>query len=532
MASSTRELIGLHSSRLVALLGRWPNSRGPLYRQLATRLEELIVRGEIGAEQRLPAERALADALAISRTTAVAAYDVLRDRGLVERRRGSGTWVSRPSRPVRGVVSPFNPLFLQLLDPARDLIDMTCAAPTALDALPDIIDDALAAAARWRKLGIGYFPGGLPGLREAVAARYSEQGLPTNAGQIVVTSGAQQALSLLAQLFVRPGDAVAVEEVTYPGALDAFAGTGARIRGVALTTAGVDVDELEDVVLRTSPRLIYLVPTFQNPSGAVLPIWARRRIVEIAEASRVPVIDDQVLAELAFDGTAQPPPLACYEGRVPVVSVGSLSKLVWGGLRVGWVRADEQTVAEVARLKAVADLGTDVLSQTVAVELFPRLDAVAVERRRELRARRDQLIGLLRAVLPAWEFSVPDGGQTLWVRLPGCEVRRFAQVALRHGVAVLEGSSLAVGEAGNEHLRLPLTLPAELLARGVERLKIAWLEYQGLQSASPPHQPSGASSSRSIGAKLAPLALDSAAVARDTPKDAAVSTKPDHELDR
>jgi len=222
------------------------------------------------------------------------------------------------------------------------------------------------------------------------------------------------------------------------------------------------------------------VPTFQNPTGTVLPGTARRRLVETAEARRVPVIDDQVLAELAFEATQQPPGLAWYHRGAPIVSVGSLSKLVWGGLRLGWVRAVAQTVAEIARLKAISDLGTDVLTQAVAVALFGPFG----------RGGRGSPAGVARAPRPACEPPAhvaacvgvrrAEGGQTFWVRLPGCDTGRFAQIALRHGVAVLEESSLAVVPSGGEHLRLPVTLPPETLAEAVVRLKAVWLEYRRL----------------------------------------------------
>ena len=464
--------------RFVALMGRWSGGPGPLYLKLASRLAWLIEQGEIASDRALPPERVLAAKLAISRTTAAAAYEVLRGRGLVERRRGSGTWVRRPSRPRREAAGGFNPLFLALLDANRDLIDLTCAAPTPSGALAELLDDGFAAAAGAARRGIGYFPAGLPELREVLAARYSALGLATGPDQVVVTSGAQQGLSLVAQLLLQPGDVVAVEEATYPGALDVFVGAGARIRAASLTRAGVSIEELEDLVERTSPRLIYLVPTFQNPTGVVLPAWARRRLLKVTGARQVAVIDDQVLSDLAFDSGPIPGPLACYGGDGAVLSVGSLSKLVWGGLRVGWIRADTRTVAQVARLKAVSDLGSDVLSQMVAVALFARLDAVVAARQRELGARCEQLVQLLRRSLPAWEFDVPRGGQTLWVRLPGCDARRFAQVALRHGVAVLDESSLAAEDSAGEHLRLPLTLPAAVLPDAVARLTGAWREYQ------------------------------------------------------
>lgn len=132
----------------------------------------------------------------------------------------------------------------------------------------------------------------------------------------------------------------------------------------------------------------------------------------------------------------------------------------------------------MARLKAVADLGTHVLAQSAAINLIARLAAIIDARRRELRERRDLLVRLLHATLPTWKFETPAGGQTLWVRMPGCGSRRFAQVALRHGVALLEGASLAAGQAGTEHLRLPFKAPPETLAGAVRRIEAAWHDYQ------------------------------------------------------
>jgi DNA-binding transcriptional MocR family regulator len=201
-------------------------------------------------------------------------------------------------------------------------------------------------------------------------------------------------------------------------------------------------------------------------------------VIEMTQSREITVIDDQVLSELAFDGGPTPGPLAGFGGDRSVVSVGSLSKLVWAGLRVGWIRADARTVAQIARLKAVSDLGSDVLSQMVGVALFARLDDVVADRQRELRAGCERLVQLMQDALPAWEFDVPQGGQTLWVRLPGCDARRFAQVALRHGVAVLDESSLAAEGSASEHLRLPLTLPEPMMVDAVARLAGAWSDYR------------------------------------------------------
>ncbi|GAA3819864.1 aminotransferase-like domain-containing protein [Amycolatopsis tucumanensis] len=463
----------MHAGRLAELLGRWSSGSEPLYLKLAARLEGLVERGEIPADGRLPTERALAAELAVSRNTAVAAYDVLRDRGLVERRRGSGTFVRRPPRPGRGVVAEFNPMFLHLLDPVPDLIDLTCAAPPQPAYLAEVVAEAAVG-----DFGIGYHPSGIPALRQAIADHYAAQGVPTDPAQIVVTSGAQQAISLLAQLFLRPGDAVAVEELTYPGALDAFRGGGARILGVPLTADGVSVPHLAEVVV--GAKLVYLVPAFQNPTGSVLPPHAARRVVALCESHGVPLVDDHVLADLALDGP-RPAPLARHGSGV--ISVGSLSKLIWGGVRIGWVRADPRTAADLARLKAVADLGTDVVAQAIGVALFARFGRLRAERQAELRARRDQVVRDLRAALPSWEFRTPPGGQTLWIRLPGADSRRFAQFALRYGVALLEGTSLAAHESSGEHIRVPFTLPPEALSEAVRRLRKAWDDYPGANDA-------------------------------------------------
>ncbi|NIH79373.1 aminotransferase-like domain-containing protein [Amycolatopsis viridis] len=465
----------MHAGRLAELLGRWSSGREALYQKLAARLEALIERGEIPADGRLPTERALAAELAISRNTAVAAYDVLRDHGLVERRRGSGTFVRRPPRPGRGVVSQFNPMFLHLLDPVPDLIDLTCAAPPQPAGFPDLVAEAVGTAGDF---GIGYHPSGIPALRQAIADYYAARGLPTEPGQIVVTSGAQQGISLLARLFVRPGDTVVVEELTYPGAIDAFRGTGARILGVPLTADGVSVPALAELV--AGARLVYLVPAFQNPTGSVLPSAAARRVVALCAAHGVPLVDDHVLADLALDG---PPPAPLARHGDEVISVGSLSKLIWGGVRIGWVRADARTAADLARLKAVADLGTDVVAQAIGVALFARLGELAEQRQRELRDRRDQVVRDLRSAVPSWEFRTPAGGQTLWIRLPGVDSRRFAQFALRYGVALLEGSSLAAHESSGEHIRVPFTLPEETSTEAVRRLRRAWDAYPGANAA-------------------------------------------------
>ncbi|MBX6387287.1 MAG: PLP-dependent aminotransferase family protein, partial [Microbispora sp.] len=314
---------------VVERLGRWSSGRGPLYVLLAARLRTLIDEGELPPGTPLPPDRALAAALAVGRGTVVAAYELLRAEGRIVRRQGSGTRVAGvPGQARREVTSA--PVFLHLLEPKDDTIMLACAAPTSPP--PEMVEAYARAVSRLAAINgdIGYHPLGHVALREAVAEWYRRRGVPTEPDWILVTNGGQQALSLVARALVTPGDHVLVEAPTYPGALEAF-----REQAAVVRTLPVGLEGLRGAARERRPALAYVVATHHNPTGAVLPAAARRRLAETAAIARIPLVDDEVLAELGFPGEQAPPPLAAYSDQV--ISIGSLSKLVWGGLRVGWV---------------------------------------------------------------------------------------------------------------------------------------------------------------------------------------------------
>ncbi|MER6094497.1 PLP-dependent aminotransferase family protein [Streptomyces sp. NPDC001728] len=468
---------------LVARLGRWSAGRGPLYLLLAARLRRLIDEGALPPGTPLPPDRRLARALAVGRTTVVAAYDVLRQEGRLVRRQGSGTRVTRaalapepeeetrtgPGAPPR-VAETSNPLFLHLLEAPDDVLLLSCAAPTGPP--PEL-------AEAYRSLvlpdgDLGYHPAGLGALRTAVAARYSARGVPTGPGQILVTTGAQQGLSLLTRLLLAPGDGVLIEAPTYPGALDLVREAAAMPLPVAVGPDGLDVAEAIRVMERHRPALAYVVARFQNPTGTVLPPLAGRRLVEAANALGVPLVDDEVLGDLAFAPHPEDRSLSSYG---EVVSVGSLSKVVWGGLRIGWVRGPAPLIARLARLKALHDLGCDVPSQLAAARLLDDFAPVLAARLDTIRAGHAHLRGELARLLPSWSCAPATGGQTLWVRLPHGDGVSFAQLALRHGVAVLPGVTTDALGGSVRHLRLHFLLPPEQLSEAVRRLAAAWEEY-------------------------------------------------------
>jgi DNA-binding transcriptional MocR family regulator len=477
---------GIGAVALADLLGHWPAADGPLYRLLATRIARLADTGELSAGLRLPPERDLASVLSVSRNTVAAAYQVLRDEGMAESRQGAGSRIV-PHRTTPAAVHRANGFFAGLLENSVLDADLSLAA---VDCAPQVAA-ALAEPASVLSgtepvtATSGYFPLGFPALRVAVASHLTHRlGLPADPAEVIVTTGGQQALDLLIRCEVLSGQPVVVEDPTFPGALDALYRAGARVLGIP-AGAGLDPDRLEHMVRTHRPALVYLVPTHHNPTGLVMPTGHRRRVARLAAAHPDTLfVDDMTLAELSLGDNPAPPSLAALDpGQPNLVSVGSLSKLYWGGLRTGWIRASAGLIARVAAAKAAADLGSAAFPQAIAAALLnDEHDDIVKWRREWLRARHDALAGALRAALPEWTWPEPDGGLTLWVRLPQpADSGAFAQAALRHGVAVVPGRLLSAnastargGREGSgqasEYLRLAFTQPPDVLARSAVSL--------------------------------------------------------------
>ncbi|MFC7529996.1 PLP-dependent aminotransferase family protein [Actinoplanes sp. GCM10030250] len=453
----------------VERLGRWSSGRGALYLLLAVRIRTLIDDGELPPGAPLPPDRTLAAALAVGRSTVVAAYDLLCGEGRIVRRQGSGTRVAGPpSAAARPTTEA--PAFLHLLEPRDGVIMLACAAPDSPP--PELVEAYAHTVPRLAEIAgdIGYHPMGHVTLREAIAERYTARGLSTGPDRILITTGGQQALTLLARALIRPGDRVLVQAPTYFGALEAF-----REEGAALHTAPVTLSGFAGALSQIKPVFAYAMSSFHNPTGTVIPSPARQRIVAEAGAAGVPLIDDEVLSDLGFPGEPVPPPLAVHDDRV--ITIGSLSKIVWGGLRVGWLRAPAPFIARLARMRTVLDLGGNVPAQLAAADLLPRLAPLLQRSAAERRSRHDHLRAELARSLPSWHAPAVRGGQTLWIRLPHGDGQSFAQQALRHGVAVLPGSGLDPSGAGAGHIRLHFLAEPTDLTEAVRRLATAWHDY-------------------------------------------------------
>jgi DNA-binding transcriptional MocR family regulator len=320
-----------------------------------------------------------------------------------------------------------------------------------------------------------YLPMGLPALRRAIAAYFEERGLPTSEEQVLVTSGAQQAIALVANVFVDPGKVVLMEDPTYLGAIDAFASFGARPTGLMVGPAGIRVDQLREAMARTAPRVVYLVATCHNPTGTVMPEEHRREIMRDVDRTSALLVEDMTLADFCLDGSP-PRAIAAFARGDNVLTIGSMSKFFWGGLRVGWIRGPEALIARLAETKVVSDLGGSILGQAIAAKILDRADQLVRFRQRQARARRDLLARLLREHLPSWSWSKPAGGLSLWVRLPSGNASELAQVALRHGVAIVPGTVNSPEGQHGDCLRLPFVAEPEILKDGIERLSRAWKE--------------------------------------------------------
>ena len=470
------------TAELTDLLGRWPAAEGALYRLLATRIGRLADTGELSPGLRLPAERDLAAALSVSRNTVAAAYQLLRDEGMAESRQGAGTRIV-PHRTTPAAVHRANGFFAGLLESSEVVADLTMAivdcAPQVAAGLagPATILDAASLAAA--TASTGYFPHGLPMLRDTIAGHLTGRlGLPSSAAQVMITTGGQQALDLLIRSEVLPGQPVAVEDPTFPGVLDALHRSGARVIGIP-ADAGLDPDRLEHVVRTHRPALVYLIPAHHNPTGLVMPAGHRQRVASLAAGyPETLFVDDTTLVELPLRDAPQPPPLAAFGPDQPnLITMGSQSKVYWGGLRTGWLRASTGLIGRLAAAKAAADLGSPAFQQAiVAALLADRHDDIVKWRADWLRTRYDALTSALQTHLPQWTWPAPDGGLTLWVRLPDhagpADGGAFAQAALRHGVAVVPGRLLSASASAtaNAHIRIAFTQPPATLTRAAAAL--------------------------------------------------------------
>ena len=446
---------------LSAALGGW-RVREPAYEALADGIRLLCLDNRLAPRTALPAERELAAALRISRSTVAAAYRSLRDSAHISSTRGSGsvTLPLRRSDPGRAAI----------IDGA---IDLQQASPPAWPGLAGVLADvAQSASAVVSRVGYDVF--GRSELREAIAGRYCDRGIPTTAGEIMVTTGAQSAIHLLASVLLSRGDRVLIETPTYPHAADALRRADARLVGVPVTTAdGWDLDRAEQAFARALPVLAYLMPDFQNPTGRSMTPQERRTIQQAAERSGTLLVLDETTADLDIDRGPVPPGFIDGDPSL-VVRIGSLGKTVWGGLRVGWIRAEPDLIRRLVASRPAHDLGTPEFEQAIAAAVFPQFPAVVAQRSHVLREGREAVIGSLEGMLPEWRIPRADGGVSLWIELDAPLSSALVMDVRSRGLLLSAGPRFSVDGGHDRHLRIPFTAPPEELSRAAAILADAW----------------------------------------------------------
>ena len=438
----------------------------PLYSHLVTLLEGAIAKGDLPSGSRLPPERELASRLRISRTTVVSAYRELESRGLLRGYVGRGTFVCASPEPTgapfawRGKIAAaaLRSSDSTLRDTIRHssdarLVSLAAGEP-AIDCFPTAafrkaIDHVLSrdATAAWRHGPTE----GQPILREAIAERF---GVP--AESVLVIAGAQQGLDLLARCLIDPGDAVIVDRPGYLGAIQSFHAAGAKMIGWDIARA--DIDELEDLLVRYRPKLIYTNPTFQNPTGITMPLRTRRDLLRLAERYRVPIVEDATYRELYFRETP-PPSLRDLDAPDIVIYLNSFSKVLAPGLRLGWLSAAPSIVDQMAIIKQRLDPHTQNLVQFAMATLIRdgSFDAHLGTLRTEHARRCTAMLASIQRHFPpgALQFARPNGGLYLWCRVaPHISTRSLLDRALAGGVAFVPGHAFYPDPAGDSELRI------------------------------------------------------------------------------
>ncbi|CAG0936409.1 2-aminoadipate transaminase [Thermoflexales bacterium] len=470
----------------------------PLYRQIEGFLRQGILSGSFAPETRLPATRTLARDLGLNRLTVETAYAELQADGLIYTRSGSGTYVLPRFQPapvahtssdlawprwhhaeMRSVSAPTPD---ELLAAARQPHPLSLANGTGDPHLFPVKDFHKIMQTVIRRDGIAALeygdPRGYAPLRRTIAHVLTSQGMAVHPDQILITSGSQQGLALVSQLLLKPGDEVLVETPTYAGALDLFRALNLSIVSVPLDAQGLQIERLEQRLQQRLIKLIYTMPTFQNPTGSCLSTPRRRQLLALADRYNVPILEDDFVGDLRYEGRAQPALKALDPGG-HVIYASTFSKMLMPGLRVGFLVATGPIYDRLVNFKRASDLATSNLIQR-AVEAYVTIGRYQAHLRRSCqiyRQRRDAMLTSIKRQLPASvQFNPPHGGLFVWLRLPaGLSSSELLPLACEAGVAFAPGRDFFPADSVEDNgLRLNFATqqPADI-EEAIKRLGIA-----------------------------------------------------------
>jgi len=436
----------------------------PLFEQVASFFRERCRSGLLAPGMKLPSARSLAEELGISRMTTEGAYSQLESEAVVERRQGSGTFVaSRVASSVSGRGEFALPAWQRAVarpEENRSALDLAGLglgvgrSDLTIDLASGLADPALFPASEFRKAlrsalpeagneALGYGdPRGFAPFRESVARVLSSRGIDARPEEVLVTSGSQEGILLCALLAGERAGPVAVESPTYAAALGLFRAAGLGVVGVPADEGGMRPDALVRVLRDERPSLIYTMPNFQNPSGASLAADRRKAIVELAEKHALPILEDDYVGDLRYEGRDLPA-LVSIAAPGAVIYTGTFSKMLAPGLRVGYLVARGPVYDRLLELKYFASMAAPNLMQRALHSIFSvgSYENHIRRSRRIYRARRDAFLRAIALHLPEFRLAKPAGGLLAWLRLPeGLGARRLSPACRAAGVLVYPGT--------------------------------------------------------------------------------------------
>lgn len=468
----------------------------PIYLQITGQIKDMILNGMLAEGYKLPPERKLADMLGINRSTVLNAYRELKADGFAGSHIGQGTVVLAVKKGMGGdrtaLREPLQwrqlfsqnaarmrePLLRDLMELAsrEDVISFAAGmADPKLYPLADLQDICHKLTDESSKAAFLHCPTeGYYSFRKAVGNVMRSRGVFTLPEEIMILAGSQQGLDLVARSFLDPGDAVVVEEPSFFCALQIFRAAGARLIGVPVDENGMRMEALETVLSRYKPKLIYTLPTFQNPSGAVMSMERRILLLNLAYRYQVPIVEDDPYGELRYEGSSIPC-LKALDTQGYVMYLSTFSKILFPGLRVGWLNAPKTVIKQIALLKQMADLHTSSLSQCIFEEFLEKgLLKQHLERlRKEYLLRRNAMMHALDKYAPAGvQWNKPLGGFYIWCSVPGgfSKSKLFIK-ALEKKVAFVTGDAFYVDEQVQNQIRLNFSFHSpEVIQEGIKRL--------------------------------------------------------------
>jgi len=472
------------------------DSEEPIYRQLIRHIKMQIESGQLAPGTRLPASRDLAKQIHVSRISVVNAYAELRSEGFLSAHAGRGTFVAKDASPLgRGAqrkithhedeIPSYDYSMRDMMRLARreGVINFSHGAPpheflpmkNVRDAINTILDRDGAHALNYE------MPQGYPPLRYAVRDYVSALGIQTNADNVLITGGAQQAIDLVVQALLNEGDTLVVTNPTYIGILDIARTRRINVHSIPIDEEGIRLDILENYLIEHQPKAIYIQPSFQNPTGIVMPLYRRRQLLNLAAEYNVTIIEDGVYHEFRFEGESLPP-LKSLDDANCVIYVNAFTKTLIPGMRIGYLIANSVHFERLVRVKLSADISTPTLNQRVIHLLLQRgvLAQQLQRNNRELLRRRNAALLAAETYFPEGsQWSIPEGGLYLWVKLPkpGPNASQLFVSALQRDVAFTIGNVFYTNGCGNYRIRINYAIQQpDAIDEGFNRLGKVWHE--------------------------------------------------------